>query len=151
MSQGNSAINAGIRPYIPRMIYTLIPFVICNRFGAFTPRVQAFLTALRKNEAAALPLGAAGFCWGGKTLFQLCADTPESRVDDKPLLDAAFTGHPSALSLPADAENVRRPLSMANGDHDNQLDVKGCEVVKGILEGREEQVGPNGKYRGELR
>jgi dienelactone hydrolase len=43
----------------------LLAFVIRNTFGKSMPKVTAFITAVRKEEDATLPISAAGFCWGG--------------------------------------------------------------------------------------
>lgn len=70
----------------------------------------------------------AGFCWGGKYTFLLCADTPSSRVHChesqltaatlQPLVDCGFAAHPSMVNVPADVEAVTLPLSVAIGNDD---------------------------------
>lgn len=106
---------------------------------------------LRQNEAAGLPLGAAGFCWGGKVVFQLCVDTPESRLDGEPLLDAGFTGHPSMIQVPTDAQAVRRPLSIANGDLDVLLSKeKVIELKRELEDTRSDEPSPDGRIKGQV-
>lgn len=54
------------KPYdIGCAMYGFLPFVIRNTFGKSMPKVTAFITAVRKEEGATLPIGAAGFCWRG--------------------------------------------------------------------------------------
>ena len=91
-------------------------YMYYNRFSQSWPKVKTFFEAVRTDEAANLPIGAAGFCWGGQhTVVLSCG---EHSANGKPLLDAAFTGHPSHLSIPGDFEQVKVPLSIAVGDDD---------------------------------
>ena len=97
------------------------------------PRVYKFFHDLRANEAASLPVGAAGFCWGGKYVFMLCSDS-EKAANGKSLIDCGFTAHPSNLVIPADAHTVRLPLSVSNGDADFVLKLAEAQQTKDILE-----------------
>jgi dienelactone hydrolase len=124
------------------MLYALIPWYVTNRIGASYPRVKAFFSALRQNEPD-LPLGAAGFCWGGKHVVFLAADCTEA--DRKPLLDAGFTGHPSLLDMPGDIEKIRVPVAFAIGDKDLHIPKEQVETIQSIVESAPEQ------YRGEVR
>lgn len=94
-----------------------------------------FLTSLRQNEAANLPIGAAGYCWGGKHVVLLAHG--EKGPDGKPLLDAGFTAHPSMLSVPGDIEKIERPVSFAFAETDQQLSAAQCEQIKGMVESKE--------------
>lgn len=47
-----------------------------NRLSVTLPRVKNFLTELRNAEAARLPVGVAGFCWGGQHLVHLASEPP---------------------------------------------------------------------------
>lgn len=49
-----------------RTAYGLTPFMINNRISVTIPRVIDVLTKPRQAEAANLPVGVAGFCWGGQ-------------------------------------------------------------------------------------
>lgn len=89
-----------------------------NRLGVTMPRVKSFLTGLRQAEAANLPVGVAGFCWGGQHVIQLAAEAPGEHNNGKALVDVCFTAHPSALSFPKDIEGIRKPISFAVGDKD---------------------------------
>ena len=88
------------------------------------PIVEAFFTAVRQNEGSHLPIGAAGFCWGGKHTVNLAygATTPEG----KPLLDAAFTGHPSNLEIPTELNKIVKPISFALAEKD--ITIKGDQI-----------------------
>ncbi|CAM1503151.1 Fc.00g079270.m01.CDS01 [Cosmosporella sp. VM-42] len=123
-------------------IIGFIPWILRNRIGKSWPVVKGFFEQLRKEEGATLPIGAAGFCWGGKHTL-LLAHGPE--INGKRLIDAAFTGHPSFLSLPGDAEKIVVPVSFAIGDRDNQVSVEQAKKIKAIVEAKPEA------SRGELR
>ena len=103
-----------------------------NRLAITQPRVFAWFKALRSNEGADLPVGCAGFCWGGKFVFLLCADT-EKAANGKSLVDCGFTAHPSNLVIPADAEAVKLPLSVSVGDVDLALSIKQVNQTKEIF------------------
>jgi dienelactone hydrolase len=96
-----------------------VPFRIYTRPAVTTPRTVKFFRDLRKAEAKDLPLGVAGFCFGGFFVFQLAKD-PE-RVDGKPLIDCGFTAHPSFLTVPKDGEEAKLPVSVSIGDDDMAL------------------------------
>ncbi|KFY28203.1 hypothetical protein V491_00578 [Pseudogymnoascus sp. VKM F-3775] len=129
--------------YILQAIQHIIPFGILCREGAAKPRVVKFLRDLRASpETANLKIGAAGFCWGGLYTVKLAHDTPSSRVQRygsqnegvKPLIDAAFTAHPSLLKIPTDVVGVTVPLSVAAGDIDFIMKLPDVEKTKSILE-----------------
>ncbi|KUI69748.1 Protein AIM2 [Cytospora mali] len=125
-------------------MYGLIPWIIRNRPGKSFPIVKAFFEALRKEVGPSTPIGAAGFCWGGKHVV-LLAD-PEHRVDDKPMYDAGFTGHPSFLEVPKDIQKIAIPISFAVPEKDNQISVpKDTDVISKIMEDKKES------ERGEVR
>ncbi|RKU48571.1 hypothetical protein DL546_008198 [Coniochaeta pulveracea] len=131
----------------PSAIYGMVPFVYYNRPGRSYPVVKSFFHALRKAEGADLPVGAAGFCWGGKHTVLLAAD--EELVDGKRLLDAGFTGHPSMLSVPADVEAMTLPVSFALAENDMAVSIQQAEQIKQIVEGKPEaQRGEAVMYKG---
>ena len=117
---------------VPFLAYSFVPFVYHNRPGKSYPIIKKFVVDLRKNEAADLPVGAAGFCWGGKHVVLLAGD--EERVNGKPLIDAGYTAHPSMLTLPADIENIKRPVSFACAGTDHQLSPELVQKIKTIVE-----------------
>ncbi|KAI9880802.1 MAG: hypothetical protein M1830_000238 [Pleopsidium flavum] len=114
-------------------ISAFVPFLFFNRLAVTKPRVYKFFHGLRANEAASLPVGAAGFCWGGKFVFLLCSDS-EKAANGKSLIDCGFTAHPSNLAIPADAHDVTLPLSLAVGDVDIAMPLAQVQQAKDILE-----------------
>lgn len=129
--------------YILQSIQHMLPFAIRCRQSVTMPRVLDFVKALRTSpETANLKIGAAGFCWGGLHAVKLAHDTPSSRVhrygsgagEVKPLIDAAFTAHPSMLNVPTDITGVTVPLSIAVGDVDFVMKFPDVEKAKSILE-----------------
>lgn len=88
------------------------------------------MEALRRNEAAHLPVGVTGYCWGGKHVVLLAEGF---KVDGKPLIDAAFTAHPSFLSLFDDIEKITVPVSFALGDKDNMVSPEQAKQLEKIV------------------
>lgn len=97
--------------------------------------MKRFFEQLRKEEGANLPVGACGFCWGGKHTVLLAQG---HEVDGKPLIDAGFTGHPSMLDIPGDIEKMTQPVSFAVGTEDSALPAATVEQIKKIVEGKPE-------------
>ena len=117
-----------------RVLSTFLPFIYRNRASTVMPKVHDFFTALRSAEA--LPIGVAGYCWGGKAAILLTHPSPAScnQLGARPLVDAAFTAHPSGLSIPNDIHPVRVPLAIAIGDKDMALSMKGVGTIQSVLE-----------------
>jgi len=130
-------------------IYHAAPWLIQTRVSICKPRIFNFFSALRTSPppfpTKALKIGAAGFCWGGYYAIQLCHDSPSSRVapysesssssnEKIPLVDCAFTAHPSNVTVPNDIVDVSIPLSIAVGNED--MAMKGPKILemKEILE-----------------
>jgi len=109
-----------------------IPFLIRTRLSVAKPGVYAFFHALRTAQGADLPVGCAGFCWGGKYVFELCSDS-EKAANGKSLVDCGFTAHPSNLVIPQDPDAVTKPLSVAVGDVDVVFPLHRVERTKEIL------------------
>lgn len=116
----------------------MVPFLYYQRLSITKPRVFNFFSALR--ESTTLPIGAAGFCWGGKFAVLLCADT-EKTSSGKSLIDVGYTAHPSSLAMPTDIEQVKLPLCISNGTLDIQLKPEGMETIKRIFEEKEKEFG----------
>ena len=108
-----------------------------NRQAVAKPRIFDFFKALRQHEGASLPVGTAGFCWGGKYVALVCHDA-EKASNGQSLVDAGFAAHPSMLALPDDIEAVQKPLSIANGSRDMALTGPGMEQVKAIFAEKEQ-------------
>jgi dienelactone hydrolase len=135
---------------IIRAMIVAIPFFIKNRPAVTKPRVYKFFQALRSSPppfpTKDLKIGVAGLCFGGKYAVLLAQDTPSSRVPAynpstgsadgplTPLIDCAFTAHPSFLNVPADIDAVTRPLSVAVGNEDMALKSSLIVKMRDILE-----------------
>jgi dienelactone hydrolase len=127
-----------------RLALKFIPWFIQTRPAICHPRVTGFLGALRTNappfETKNLKIGAAGYCWGGKHAVLLSHDDPARHVvrhesqtlskDPMPLIECAFTAHPSMLNVPKDIDAVRLPLSVAVGDTGMALSAVKVKIVK---------------------
>jgi dienelactone hydrolase len=129
------------KPYhIGAAIGGMAPFMYHNRIPVSQPRVRQFMLALREEaDKLKLPVGAAGFCWGGNHTVVLCkgpTDTPLNKKGERPLVDVGFTAHPSFLTYPTDFETIQIPLSVAFGDHDPVNAVKNIDNAKAILEAK---------------
>ena len=126
---------------------THMPFALYHcRASVCKPRIFSFFSSLRSSTP--LPVGAAGFCWGGKYVTLLCQDIEKSS-SGKSLLDCGFTAHPSQLVLPADMEAVKMPLSISNGSKDYQLKSEGNEMIKQVFARKEVELNAD-EIRGKM-
>jgi dienelactone hydrolase len=117
-------------------ICALFPFVVLNRVGRSHPVVKKFFIQLRQTEGHATPIGATGYCWGGKHVVLLAQQGSEVEVEGQnlPLIDAGFTGHPAWLEIPSDIEKLKRPVSFALGDKDASLPLEEAAKIKASVE-----------------
>lgn len=127
---------------MPWIISAVLPWYWVNRISSSYPRVVSFFDTLRREEPN-LPIGAAGFCWGGKHAVLLAGEN--ARVNDKPLIDAGFAGHPSMLTVPDDIEKMRLPVAFAIGDKDRLVPAEQAATIKKIVESKPE--GQQGEVR----
>jgi len=118
-----------------RLLWWAVPFKINNPEPRCRAKVTTFFDALRTHEAANAPVGAAGFCWGGQWVVELCADRVKA-ANGKSLVDVGYTAHPSRVKVPDDIEKVVKPLSVAACEHDRQLPKPAAEQTRDILEGK---------------
>ncbi|KAI9737811.1 MAG: hypothetical protein M1834_009180 [Cirrosporium novae-zelandiae] len=102
------------------------------------PRVRSFFTALRNNEAANLPLGVAGYCWGGKPSVHLARG--EILANGKLTVDAVFVAHRGDLDIPNEINKIAKPFAMAIRDSDIALNLEGVNKIKVVLEGKKKDV-----------
>ncbi|PNS16646.1 Protein AIM2 [Sphaceloma murrayae] len=123
-----------------RLLFYGVPFMVRNRAGAVMPGITNFFRALRENEAATLPIGAAGFCWGGMPVVKLCHDVIQAGGSGGSLVDAGFIAHPSFMKMPDDVVAVKKPLSVAGAGNDGAVLVKQGEQMKELLEKRNREV-----------
>jgi dienelactone hydrolase len=104
------------------------------------PRILSFFDSIHADHTtSSLPVGAAGFCWGGKFTAILCNDSFEGKPNAR--IDAGFVAHPSQLDIPSDIRDIVKPLSVAVGDNDMQLGTAGLEKLKTLLDVRTTQNG----------
>lgn len=81
-----------------------------------------------------VPVGVAGFCWGGLYPFRLNHDRPDARTESgEPLADAFFSAHASSVVVPQDIEGVTMNLSFAMGDDDVVMNLKQVLQAQEIL------------------
>lgn len=137
---GKLGTNLQLRYHLFWALYAIIPFRFHNSFAKSWPIVTSFFTAVRENEGRNLPMGAAGFCWGGKHTVHLAHGlstpaTSDGTKPSRPLIDAAFTGHPSMLhDIPDEVGRIRIPTSFAIGDQDLALREKQIEQIRRALD-----------------
>jgi len=127
----NDISDAQISILMIQLIIACFSFMVNLRWNAKVKEVRAYLEAIRVGDKGAQPLGVAGFCWGGKMCFML--GTGEKASNGRPLIDSVFTGHPSAIKVPAEVEKLRVPFSIAIGDKDMQMNLKQIEETERIL------------------
>jgi dienelactone hydrolase len=123
------------KPYlVGSILVSALPFKLANDFSKSWPKVTSFFEALRNDAVdGKLPVGAAGFCWGGKHTVNLCHGFKTG--SGKNLIDAGFTAHPSGLNIPDEIEKVKLPLAVAHAEKDMNLKAAQYEVIKATLEG----------------
>ena len=97
--------------------------------GVCMPPMQSYLQSLRKETT--LPIGAAGYCWGGKFAVNLA--NGNLIPGGKPLVDVVYTAHPSNLDIPKEIDAITLPFSMAIGSADFVLKMDGVNKIKDIL------------------
>ncbi|KAL4902277.1 hypothetical protein BDW74DRAFT_186993 [Aspergillus multicolor] len=139
------------KPYhLTCALYAMPPWLLHNRPSKSYPIVESFFVSLRQSEEGQRHhIGAAGFCWGGKHTVLLAhgASTTVNGTKRR-LIDAGFTGHPSLLTLPGDIEKMVIPVSFALGDQDSNLKGEKIELIKKIVEEKEEVGGEVKVYVG---
>ncbi|KAK5047826.1 hypothetical protein LTR84_006491 [Exophiala bonariae] len=124
--------------YFIKVVIDFVPHLIRNRFGVCWPRVTSFLRALREDKSTTLPVGIAGFCWGGLYPFILNHDRPDAKTKDgRPLADAFFAAHASSVTVPGDMEAITMNLSYAIGDDDAVMNMQQVRQLQEILARKE--------------
>jgi dienelactone hydrolase len=134
--------------YVLQAMIIAIPWKIKTRISVTKGPVFSFVQGLRTSPPPFptdnLKIAAAGFCWGGKHTMLLAQDAPSSRVHRhesqinsttlKPLIDCAFTAHPSYIDVPNDITTITIPISVAVGDADMAMKLSLVQEMKEILE-----------------
>lgn len=112
------------------------PFLKKDKAHLVRPRVLKFFRALQHSHPE-LPVGAAGYCWGGQWVVDLCTEPDDDSPEQvKPFVVCGFTAHPSRLKLPKDIEAVTYPLSIAAAEIDQQIPVAKARQIEDILKAK---------------
>ena len=114
---------------------TLGPWLIKHREAVTEPIVSGFVNAVRQIPGTN-KIGALGFCWGGRYAILQTHASKQKSTEETPVVggvDAAVACHPSLVTVPGDFENVAKPLSLACGEKDSQLDMGTVEKIKELL------------------
>jgi dienelactone hydrolase len=115
-------------------MFDFIPFLYRNRFSVYWPRVTTFLKELREEKGTSLPVGIAGFCWGGLHAIKLSHQNVDTRTTNgTPLADTFFAAHPSNANVAQDFGDVNGNLSMVIGDDDAVMGIKQVRQAQTIL------------------
>lgn len=123
----------------------LIPFFYYNKLSISEPRVFNFLKAVKKNEAQNLPIGTAGYCWGGNFVTKSCWDQDTNKTDDgKRVVDVGFVAHPSFLTYPDDIEKIVVPYSCAAAGLDEQMSPENAKQTEQVLKAKTAKVKDQG-------
>lgn len=120
-----------------------IPWLFFNRPVRTFPVVKKFFEAFTREEGSTLPVGVAGFCWGGKHTVLLSHEENYLDIDGstrKPMLKAGFVGHPGFLEIPKDVEKITVPIAWAIPELDHHLKVpEVSDVITKIVENKPEE------------
>ncbi|KZV88944.1 dienelactone hydrolase [Exidia glandulosa HHB12029] len=102
---------------------TLGPWMVRHREAVVRPLVDAVVRELRQDTEVE-SIGAIGFCWGGRYAMLLAADGS---------VEAIVANHPSMVSLPAEAEAIKKPVQINIGDKDAMVDEAGIKTFQEVL------------------
>lgn len=120
------------KPYhIAWAVYGFLPFVLRHNYNKSMPKVTDYFSQVRAAEPN-LPIGAAGFCWGGQHTIYFAHGMRDSKTG-KLYADACFTAHPSNIKMPGDIENVTRNLSIAAAGKDKVMTIDQSHQAEAIL------------------
>ncbi|KAK5064357.1 hypothetical protein LTR84_000190 [Exophiala bonariae] len=114
-----------------QVMWSILPFMQKNAPNRSHGRVRKWMQEFRSVEGANLKIGAIGFCWGGYHVTKLARGDPTS--NGRPVVDVAYTAHPSELKLPEDIEQIAIPYSVVIGDVDFAMPLKQVEEMRQIL------------------
>ncbi|KXX73691.1 Protein AIM2 [Madurella mycetomatis] len=133
-----------------RIVPIFLRFAWFNRRGVTEPRAMDFMRAVRAAPGpptgeAPPKVGVAGFCWGGRPAVLWLHDEPQNKVlvggREYPLIDCAFTAHPSLLKIPEYIDKVVQPLSVANGEDDEWMGREKMKKLVSTLEAKNATAG----------
>lgn len=113
----------------------MIPFWRSCRPAAARSRVYNFLRTLKQNEAKDLPMGTAGFCWGGKFVTELCWDQEQNKTEAGTRVTVCgYVAHPSLLEIPGDIDNITLPYSCAAAELDHLMSPDKAKEMQEVLQ-----------------
>lgn len=90
-----------------------------------------FMSQLRAQLPKGAKVGVSGFCWGAYAATRL-ARCDNMSSGNLPLIDAAFTAHPSEVEV-KDFSGIKVPYSLIIGDVDFAMKIGDVEKVADIL------------------
>ena len=67
-------------------------------------------------------------------------------ADGRPLIDAAFTAHPSNLTFPADIENIKLPVFISHAGEDMVVNDRQLRMIQDIFGQKEKENGGEEHY-----
>ncbi|KAI4845886.1 hypothetical protein E4T44_05371 [Aureobasidium sp. EXF-8845] len=118
-----------------KLVWRGWPFLRNDKAHLVRPRVVKFFQSLQSSHPE-LPVAAAGYCWGGQWVVELCSNKEDYNVEGKPLVVCGFTAHPSRLTIPTDIESVVYPLSIAAAGIDQQIPKAKAKQIEDILKAK---------------
>jgi dienelactone hydrolase len=121
--------------HLLKLVWRGWPFLKNDKAHLVRPRVVKFFRGLQSSHPE-LSVAAAGYCWGGQWVVELCSNKEEYKVEGRPLVVCGFTAHPSRLKLPADIESVTYPLSIAAAGIDQQIPKAKAKQIEDILKAK---------------
>ncbi|KAH6699710.1 Alpha/Beta hydrolase protein [Leptodontidium sp. 2 PMI_412] len=139
-----------IKPYLVlQAVFAMVPFMISNNPKSAYKTIEKYMSDIRCAEGNNLKIGAIGFCWGGYSVTRLAHGG--RAANGKRLIDAAFTAHPSELSLPEDIKKIKLPYGVVIGDVDFAMSLQKVREMEDILSEKtgvdsEVTVIPNAKH-----
>ncbi|KAH7074020.1 Alpha/Beta hydrolase protein [Paraphoma chrysanthemicola] len=116
---------------IVQAAYYIVPFFIRNAAHKRYKLAVNFVSNIRAELPAGAKIGVAGFCWGAHATTRLARCDHISNAN-QPLIDAAFTAHPSEVKVD-DFSGIKVPYSMIIGDIDFAMRIEDVKKVTDIL------------------
>lgn len=115
----------------------MLPFVYYCRPAVAGPRIYSFLKALRQNEGKHLPIGAAGFAWGGYFVIRACWDEETNKIaSGGRALECGYVAHPSNSKFPQDVDRIELPISWAAAETCRHMSLLQAKQTDEILKAK---------------
>lgn len=100
----------------------VMPWMAKHGDAVSRPLISSFISKVRQIPGTG-KVGAIGFCWGGR--HAILAAHGE--------VDAAYSCHPSLVTIPEDFEPISVPLSFAVGDADSLLSNDVVDKIQDVM------------------